>query len=162
PLLLLLLGGGQQNPAEVATHEQTPVFRTTTNVVEVPVVVRDNQGRAVGSLTQEDFQIFDRGKPQKILKFTVEQSAGPDRMVPVGSSPAVQVVEPAIPAAVAPERFVAYLFDDAHIKINDLASVREAAERHMKRALGPKTRAAIFTTSGQTMLDFTDDREKLH
>ena len=36
-----------------------------------------------------------------------------------------------------------------------------AAEHHLA-TLQPTDRAAIFTTSGQTTLDFTDDRAKLH
>jgi VWFA-related protein len=39
--------------------------------------------------------------------------------------------------------------------------VREAAERHFS-TLRATDRAAIFTTSGQTILDFTDDHAKLH
>jgi VWFA-related protein len=57
---------------------------------------------------------------------------------------------------------VAYLFDDVHVETHDLIMARDAADRHMKKVLGPKVRAAIFTTSGQIMLDFTDDRDKLH
>ena len=60
-----------------------------------------------------------------------------------------------------PERFVAYLFDDVHLEFGDLARVREAAERHFA-TLRPTDRAAIFSTSGQTTLDFTDDRAQLH
>jgi VWFA-related protein len=40
--------------------------------------------------------------------------------------------------------------------------VRTAAERHIDESLAPTDRAAIFTTSGRTTLDFTDDRAKLH
>jgi VWFA-related protein len=40
--------------------------------------------------------------------------------------------------------------------------VRIAAERHIDESLVPTDRAAIFTTSGRTTLDFTDDRAKLH
>jgi VWFA-related protein len=40
--------------------------------------------------------------------------------------------------------------------------VRNAAERHMNEALVPTDRAAIYTTSTRTTLDFTDDRAKLH
>ncbi len=60
-----------------------------------------------------------------------------------------------------PERYIAYLFDDIHLKFGDLAQVREAAW-HNLQTLQPTDRAAIFTTSGQTQLDFTDDRDKLH
>jgi len=68
--------------------------------------------------------------------------------------------EPAPPMAV-PDRFAGYVFDDVHLAFSDLARVRDATDRHFA-SLEPTARAAIFTTSGQTTLDFTDDRAKLH
>ena len=44
----------------------------------------------------------------------------------------------------------------------DLVQARDAADRHLTETLDATTRAAIFTTSGQGNLDFTDDRVKLH
>jgi VWFA-related protein len=55
---------------------------------------------------------------------------------------------------------VAYLFDDVHLNFGDLARVRTAAEQNLA-AMKPTDRAAIFTTSGQTTFDFSDDREQL-
>jgi VWFA-related protein len=154
-----------QNAAEVATHDQAVTFKTAVNLVNVPVVVRDFNGKAVGNLTKEQFQLFDRGKLQTISKFTVEKTEGKETLAPVAGDAAppktLEVVQPA-PAAVAPDRFVAYLFDDAHAGDTDLIMGRDAADRHMKKSADPKLRAAIFTTSGQTMLDFTDDRQKWH
>jgi hypothetical protein len=43
-------------------------------MVSVPVVVRDSKGHVVGTLTKENFQVFDKGKPQEILRFAVEKS----------------------------------------------------------------------------------------
>jgi VWFA-related protein len=144
--------------AEMATHEESAVFKTRVNLVMVPVVLRDKQGHAIGSLKQEDFQLFDKGKPQAITRFSVEK---PGR-VPVKEAETAGA-KPGAPAAWADqaERFVAYLFDDVHLEFGDLARVRDAANRQVA-AMQPEDRAAIFTTSGQTMLEFTDDREKLH
>ena len=59
-----------------------------------------------------------------------------------------------------PERFVAYLFDDMHLAWEDLARARDAAGRQL--ATLPKTdRTAIYTTSGQNVVEFTDDVDKL-
>jgi VWFA-related protein len=164
--LLLTLGlAGQappQNQAEMATHDEPATFKTRVNLVLVPVVVRDRQGHALGSLKQEDFQLFDKGKPQVITKFSIEKSGG--QAAKAAQSPqaiaAGQSQEPAPPADL-PERFVAYLFDDVHLVFADLARVRDAAGRHMASSLQLTDRAAIYSTSGQTMLDFTDDRDKL-
>jgi VWFA-related protein len=62
---------------------------------------------------------------------------------------------------VAPDRFVAYLFDDVHLDGPTLAQARNAAIKHLTTALEPADRAAIFSTSGRTTLDFTADRGAL-
>ncbi len=59
------------------------------------------------------------------------------------------------------EHFIMWLFDDLHLSFGDLAQTREAAKRVLKESFAPGTRAAIYTTSNHTSLDFTDDRDKL-
>jgi VWFA-related protein len=148
----------------MTTRDTPATFRTKVNLVLVPVVVRDRQGRAVGDLHKEDFQLFDKGKPQTIASFSVETLAG--QTEPVKTETAPQVSGEESPATVnladVPKRFVIYLFDDVHLSQTDLMQVRAAAERHIDEALVPTDRAAIYTTSGRTTLDFTDDRAKLH
>ena len=150
---------------EIATRDEPTTFKVNSKLVVVRTVVRDAQGRAVGSLHQEDFQLFDKGKPQVIAQFDVEQPgavAAKARQEAEKNSDAPPGEASSTPRnAPAPERFVAYLFDDVHLEFGDLAHVREAAERHFA-TLKSTDRAAIFTTSGQTVLDFTDDRAKLH
>ena len=152
----------KQNSAELASHDEPATFKVNVKLVVVRAVVRDSQGRAIGNLRQEDFQIFDKGKPQMITQFEVEQPgalAAKARQQSAENSDDIPSNTGNVPAV--PERFVAYLFDDVHLEFGDLARVREAAERHFG-ALRPTDRAAIFTTSGQTTLDFTDDRVQLH
>jgi VWFA-related protein len=48
------------------------------------------------------------------------------------------------------------------MQFGDLARSRDAAGRHIDNALRSTDRAAIFTTSGQTVQDFTDDKTLLH
>lgn len=148
------------NAPETTTREETPTFKTRVNLVSVPVVVRDKQGRAVGGLQQEDFQLFDKNKLQVITKFSVEKAGGKFGKKPDSPGPKPGEGSEGLPAD-TPDHFVAYLFDDIHLSFADMAHVREAAQKHMA-ALTATDRAAIFTTSGQTMLEFTDDRDKLH
>ena len=60
-----------------------------------------------------------------------------------------------------PQRYVAYVFDDLHVEIPDLVRVKDAASKYLTASMAPTDRAAIFTTSGRVMLDFTDDRKRL-
>jgi len=153
-----------QNAPETKSIEEPATFHTRVNLVMVPVVVRDKNDKIVGTLKQEDFRLSDRGKPQEIIKFSVETPSRPAGYrkaaidesalgVPAGASSEAS-------AAPLPDRFVAYLFDDVHTKFADLARVRDAAIRHLA-TLGPKDRAAVYTISGQVTQEFTDDRDAL-
>src|ERR1043165_8759736 len=51
---------------------QQPTFRAGTRVVSVLATVTDAQGRLVPNLEQEDFTVFDNGKPQDLVLFQSE------------------------------------------------------------------------------------------
>jgi VWFA-related protein len=153
-----------QEPAPELTQKETaPTFQSKVNLVLVPVVVRDGQGRAIGDLTKDDFQLFDKGKPQTIASFSVMKRgslAPATQPAEAATGGGVAATSPSQPPP-APERYVAYLFDDLNIDFGDLVGVKKAASRHMASGLQPSDRAAIYTTSGQTTLDFTDNKTKL-
>src|SRR5258706_13651377 len=121
----------KQNSPELASHDAPTTFKVNVKLVVVRAVVRDSQGHAVGNLHKEDFQVFDKGKPQVITQFEVEQPgtlAAKARQKSDETSGETSS-DPGQGSA-APERFVAYLFDDVHLEFGDLAQVRNAAERH--------------------------------
>ncbi len=146
----------QDNAPEVTQKDATPTFQSKVNLVLVPVVVRDSNGHIVGNLTRDDFQLFDKGKPQTIASFQILKNGSAARAVP---ATATEGPASAIPAS--PERYVAYLFDDLNVQIADLMVAKKAATTHLEHSLQPTDRAAIYTTSGQNNLDFTDDKVKL-
>ena len=148
----------KEEPATKADEAAT--FRVNVRLVLARVVVRDDRGHAVGNLNKEDFELLDNGKPQVISHFSVENLISPAVSQPSGGG-APESSKPATQAPGIPERYFVYLFDDLHLKFEDLNRVRAAAE-HRADNLPPSDRVAIFSTSGQTMLDFTDDRTKLH
>ena len=160
----------QESSGEMAVKEATTAkvdeaatFRVNVRLVLARVVVRDSKGNAVGNLRKEDFYLFDNGKPQVISHFDLEHNAAPHTAAPVvaATTDAVDTSKPAETPPSPPTRYVAYLFDDLHLTFENIGLVRKAAERRVE-ALAPTDRAAIFSTSGQTILDFTDDRAKLH
>ncbi len=162
--MLLASLANAQNAAEVASQDAPITFQSRVNLVLVPVVVRDKAGKPVGTLTKEDFQLFDKGKAQAIARFSVER-AGAKMIAP--TAPITIAVEKSPeekapgPGVVAPDHFVAWLFDDIHIGFGDLVPARQAAEKYLLETLNESNRMAIYTTSGQTAVDFTDDAARL-
>lgn len=152
----------QQNVSEVASQEASITFQSKVNLVLVPVVVRDKAGKPVGNLTRDDFQVFDRGKAQTITRFLVERP-GSTRVPNIESldkSPDDE--SPRAPAGVAaPTTFTAWFFDDVHLNESDLMQARAAAEKYLFSNLDESRRTAIYTTSGQTTVDFTDSFQEL-
>ncbi len=161
--------GSQSNTdnasAEISSRDEASTFKVKVNVnlVLVRVVVRDSKGNVIGNLTKDDFELLDNRKPQVITQFSAEQPGthavkpppAPNETIPGEAAPDTSKLPP------LPERYIAYVFDDIHLAFGDLAQAREAAYRNLA-SLRPTDRAAIFSTSGQTTLDFTDDRVKLH
>ncbi|HXX43396.1 MAG TPA: VWA domain-containing protein [Candidatus Acidoferrales bacterium] len=146
---------------EMSTQEAPVPLQTRVSVVPVRVVVRDAAGHAVGNLHKEDFQLFEDGKPQIISNFAVETLASIQQHVVQPVSSAAGNAAPPPPAFLPPSRFVALLFDDAHLNLQDLMQARLAAMRYLNASVAPTDRVAVFTTSGQTQMDFSDDRAKL-
>jgi VWFA-related protein len=136
--------------------------RVNVKLVLDRVVVRDATGHEIGNLHKEDFELSDNGKKQVISAFDAEPVAPPlsaearkSTAAPDNASQPVQK-PPDFPA-----RYVAYVFDDLRLEFGDLARVREAAQKRIDN-LAASDRVAIYSTSGQTLLDFTDDHSKLH
>jgi VWFA-related protein len=158
------------NAPEMSSRDAPATFSTKVNLVMVPVVVRDSKGKAIGTLQKGDFQLFDKGKPQDITRFSVEKTGetvipaevADDAALENSAGAAAVAAGPLRPAHPIAQRFVAYLFDDVHTTTQDLIRARDAADLQLAESLDPGTRAAIYTTSGQGNVDFTDDRLKLH
>jgi VWFA-related protein len=69
PLTLLFLSSFAAVPASVVAQEPTPVFRASTRLVTVDVVVTDKKGQPVPDLKADDFTVEENGKKQKVSVF---------------------------------------------------------------------------------------------
>jgi VWFA-related protein len=159
---------------EVTTHDQPVTFKVQSNLVEVPVVVRDRQGHAIGNLRKDDFRVFDKGRRQEITKFSVQKAGAQPLPNGRGSVTAGSVAGGSVAGASAaggsvaggppalPNRFVAFVFDDVHIRFEDLPQVRAAVQKYIGSSLGPQDRVALFTTSGRTGVNFTNRPEEFN
>jgi VWFA-related protein len=158
------------NNSELSSQDHPATFKVRVNLVLVRVVVRDAQGKVVPNLHKEDFQLLDNRKPQVITAFSVEtpeslalkpvQTPAAGEEADANADKDTGAVDATAVAAKLPQRFVAMLFDDSHLSMEDAAFVRNAATK-LFAALAPSDRVGIFTASGQFKLTFTADREAL-
>jgi VWFA-related protein len=150
--------------SEVSTRDTPPTFRVRVNLVLVRVVVRDSAGKVVSNLKKEDFQLSDNRKPQVISTFSTETPES-HKVESTAKSPQPDADangsgDSAAAIAALPQRFVAVVFDDTDMLVEDTVWVRTAATR-LLASLAPTDRVGIYSTSGQVTQPFTQERELL-
>jgi len=157
------------NPQEISSNDVEPTFKLQAerNLVLVRVVVRDAKGAAVDNLRKEDFQLFDHGKLQTISQFSMEKPVlkAPEPLPPksaekTGVEPE-EADETSVPISTA-RRFVALYFDDVNTPYENLVRARDAADHFLTHFIQVGDRVALFTSSGQKQVGFTDDLAQLH
>jgi VWFA-related protein len=151
--------------AEAQQGQQTPVLSTTPKItvkadeVIVPVTVRNAQGESMGTLTKEDFQVFDDGKPQPLTGFSVVERAAESNSTVVSGSANNRSSVAGQPLSQI-QRSVVFVFDDLNLSSSELASAQQATRKLLETSLSPSDMVAIVSTSG-TNSGLTGDRAKL-
>ncbi len=74
PTKILLPDEDSSSPQQPVQQDQVPTIRVQTRLVNVAVNVVDEHGSPVGGLGQDDFEILEDGKPQKIAFFDRESA----------------------------------------------------------------------------------------
>lgn len=167
------------------TPPQGPKIRVSTRLVQFGVIVRDKNG-PVSNLTQNDFTVLDRGKPQKISMFSVESAPAPNQPV----APQMKAIADSaqlppntfsdLPQYAAPPRSVTIVlldnlntlygsgpasrYEKTPLWVEDLAL--QNAKNHLiefVKQLQPEDRVAIYglAHSLHVVCDFTSDRNQL-
>ena len=165
-VLLVSAHMSAQQTNETAPQSDFPKIVIEANSVLIPVVVRDSQGRSVGGLKKEDFQIFDKNKPQVISGFSIQKRSGLENYrpsaepTPTNSGSTKATPGSAQSPAKTPERFIVFLFDDMHLDTGDLAQIQKVATKMIAEALNDSDLGAVVSTSGANS-GLTHDRAKL-
>lgn len=154
--------------SEISARSTDFSIKVRVNLVLVRLVVRQADGKFVSGLKQEDFQVFDNGKRQKISSFSVETAEkGPENeaapMVPekvAGTEAPAEAGAGVVNAPAMAQRFVALVFDDSHMKAADAMAVHSSTKK-LFATLTPTDRVAIYSTTGDVQQDFTGDAATL-
>ena len=158
----MLLGILAQTPAPPApAPQQSPLtFKVEVNYVEIDANVTDVQGNFVRTLSRDDFQVFEDGKPQALTAFSMVD-------IPIARADPPLFARAAIPPDVVTNRtpfegrvFVLVL-DDLHTRFTRTARTRAAARQFVERYIGANDIVAVVNTSGygKSVQDFTSNRQ---
>jgi VWFA-related protein len=140
--------------AAVSAQSQPPVFRARTDLVRIDVVVVDAAGQVVEGLTERDFQVLDRGRPQRIAAFEEVSHARTAPALPLDLR-----MDVADNATLAPDRLIIVVLDDLHFQ-GKTAAVKAMARRVVSD-IGPRAAIALVTTSRTFGVEPTEDRAVL-
>ncbi len=157
--------------SEISTRVMDAPIKVQVNLVLVRVVVRDAAGKLIPDLKKEDFQLLDNGKEQKISTFGVEtaETRGKGGAATAEGKVAGTETDKGTEGeagtgvknvSAMPQRFVALVFDDLHLKTAEAMAVHAATEK-LFASLTPADRVAIYSTSGNAQQEFTGDAEAL-
>ena len=140
-------------------------IRVAVDSVLVPVVVRDAQGRAIGTLTKDDFQVLDRGKPQKISAFTIEtratnESAASPLLPPVNGASSAAIPPANLAPGTTQPRCTVLLFDDMHLNEGDLMRAKAVGTKLLTAPIGKREAVAVVSMSGSNS-GLTQNNQKL-
>jgi VWFA-related protein len=139
--------GSPQTPAPDA-QQPAVTFRAEVNYVEVDARVVDAQGNFVSTLTQDDFQILEDGKPQQVSVFSLVN-------IPVERQPrplfANRPVERDVStnASASNGRVYLIVLDDLHTTPLLATRTRNAARQFVERYMGANDIAGVVHTSGR-------------
>jgi len=144
----------------ISARPYAPVsLRVETSLVQVGVVVRGHDGRAIGGLTRGDFVLTEQGKAREITSFSVETSAVAREEASSGSTAVGPTAERA-KSSVPPSRSVLLYFEDFGTNTAELKRAQIAGRGFVNEGLDDGDRVAVASTSGD-WLDYTADKAKL-
>ena len=156
------LHGQSQPPSAPGPAQPPPTFKVEVNYVEIDARVTDAQGKFVGDLTKDDFQISEEGKPQAITVFSrvelpVERQDPPlFKGTPI--EPDVQTNRGEFNGRV----FVLVL-DDLQTDFRRSMLVKAAARQFIRRYIGANDLTAVVYTgsAADRGQEFTNSRARL-
>ena len=158
---ILLRQRPPKTASPISIQPGTPI-RLSVNLVQVRVTVRDSKRQPVGNLHKEDFLLYDQGKLQPIFTFAVEtrESCAESAKAAAKTQATDNLPVPATTSIALPDGFVALVFDDTHMTLQDASYLRIQASKIID-GIALTERMGVFSTFGQMTHDFTSDKDAL-
>ena len=173
-LVLVSITPGTIAPVRAQQPQQPPpddVVRITTNLVQIDAVVTDKSGNQIKDLSASDFEVFQDGKPQKIVSVSYVNTEVPERtrlQTADAKRSAAKVQPPAPPSGTTSAnggRILTFVVDDGSCESSfvGLNASRVALEKFIQEQMQPNDLVAIYQTRGgsSSLQHYTSDKAHL-
>ena len=142
-------------PADEQTDEDKEIVRISSQLVLVDALVLDKDGKQVTDLSAEDFELFQDGKPQKIINFAYVDSGKSDATTLPKTKPDKKSL-PVPPISVRSNqgRVITFVIDDGNCLATPegLEIARDAMRKFINEQMLPDDKVAIYRTRGGSSL----------
>jgi len=146
-------------------------IKVTSDLVLTNVVVRDKQGNLVRGLKQEDFTVYEDGKPQHLVSFDFENvdalaTAGEGGPVVSGTAAPIKIIgtqQPVKKEELKNHRLIVLFFDFGAMEPDDIDRSVSAAQKYVKQQMAPADLVAVVSLASSMRVDqdFTNDKARL-
>ena len=156
-----LIGQSPQEASAPAQDAPQPVFRAGVNFVRVDVIVTDRRGEPITTLTRDDFEVFEDGKPQVVEQFKLVDATGAGRE----QLPATELRtrdDELLDAEREDVRVFALLLDDYHVPRTRSMAVRDTLVSFIREHVRPNDLLTVmYPLTPVRTLTFTRDHESV-
>jgi len=163
--------GAQQDPPKPQSGVLTPVqpqtrdvIRRTVDLVTSDVIVRDDQGQFVSSLSKNDFDVYEDGVKQDLVTFVLTHGGRVinDISAPPPPLQAGILLPPPRPTNDASGRIFMIFVDDLHMDFNNTGRIRELFKKVAKELIHEGDMFGIVSTGPSSIaIDMTYDHKRL-
>ncbi len=166
----LALAAQDQAPVSQPDGQSNFTLKVDSDLVLTNVVVRDRKtGEVVRGLNENDFQIQENGKPQKVISFdfqSVDQAAPLNEATVNGKAPNTimgSMNRSATSAELRNHRLIVMFFDLSTMQPEDLERAQDAARTYVNKQMQPADLVAVVSLNQALSLDrdFTADKQLL-
>lgn len=159
--------------AAAAADAATPIFRTNSNLVIADITVKDKAGNIIPNLKQDDFTVYEDGKPQKISVFEYQELVlepePPEELkladeMKLPEKPKAELTSPT-PGQLhfKDKRLMVFYLDFSSMAVAEQLRAQDAALDYLKKYITKDDLVAVilYTSTPVVLTDFTDDRDTL-
>jgi VWFA-related protein len=170
-LLFCVTGFAPQDdtlPREKPVETEKSRLRVKTELVGIQAVVADSKGRVIEDLKEEDFELLENDRPQKIGFFTVSkiesaQTVSPAPAAKTGTEKPVELRQVQDRLREPPVRTTLLFVDNLHLSFSSLNWVKQALHRFINEQMTDQDVVALATSQSLGVAQqYTRDKQLLH